>query len=107
MCGIAGIFRRSDPNAVKAMLAALVHRGPDDQGMFSDERVTLGHRRLSIIDTSRAGHQPMACADGTIQIVFNGEIYNFKSERDALVARRRGFHTRPHTAGIFSLYATY
>jgi asparagine synthase (glutamine-hydrolysing) len=89
------------------MLAALVHRGPDDQGMFSDERVTLGHRRLSIIDTSRAGHQPMACADGTIQIVFNGEIYNFKSERDALVARGRSFHTRTDTEVILALYETY
>ncbi|WP_246099098.1 asparagine synthase (glutamine-hydrolyzing) [Persicimonas caeni] len=66
------------------MIGALAHRGPDDRGVFSDEQVVLGHRRLSILDPSPLGHQPMAAADGRVQVVFNGEIYNFHELRDQL-----------------------
>jgi len=81
MCGIAGVVRAGgssvDPAAGEAILAALAHRGPDDEGQWREEGAWLGHRRLSIIDTSQAGHQPMVSADGRYVIVINGEIYNY------------------------------
>ena len=104
MCGIAGLFRASDRPAVQAMLEAMRHRGPDDEGIYADDRVTLGHRRLSIIDTSPAGHQPMAGMDGAVQIVFNGEIYNYREERARLEAKGRRFSTRSDTEVVLALY---
>ena len=83
MCGIAGIFRTgcdtspADRCAVERMTAAETHRGPDDSGLFQDARVVFGHRRLSIIDLSPTGHQPMSNEDATIWVTYNGEIYNF------------------------------
>jgi len=83
MCGIAGIFRTgsdttpADRCAVERMAAAEIHRGPDDGGLFQNARVVLGHRRLSIIDLSPTGHQPMSNEDGTIWVTYNGEIYNY------------------------------
>jgi asparagine synthase (glutamine-hydrolysing) len=89
MCGINGIvsLRGETENygvAVEGMNAALAHRGPNDHGVFSENGVTLGHRRLSIIDLSTAGHQPMQSADGRYVLVFNGEIYNFRELRSQL-----------------------
>ncbi|MSU54578.1 MAG: asparagine synthetase B, partial [Candidatus Staskawiczbacteria bacterium] len=82
MCGIAGIYNFKnqpvDVNLLKVMAGVLAHRGPDDSGVFVKNHVGLGHTRLSIIDLSTAGHQPMANKDATLHIVFNGEIYNFK-----------------------------
>jgi len=88
MCGIAGLFNgRGDGAAVRGMLDALSHRGPDDSGVWFDgEGLELGHRRLSIIDLSPTGHQPMASHDGRFQIVFNGEIYNYQALRRELEA---------------------
>ena len=83
MCGIAGIFRTgseinpADRCAVERMTAAETHRGPDDCGLFQDLRVVLGHRRLSIIDLSPTGHQPMTNEDSSVWVTYNGEIYNF------------------------------
>jgi asparagine synthase (glutamine-hydrolysing) len=83
MCGIAGIFRTggdttpADRAAVERMAAAETHRGPDDAGMFQDARIVLGHRRLSIIDLSPTGHQPMSNEDGAVWVTYNGEIYNY------------------------------
>ena len=83
MCGIAGILGpQADPERVARMNAALHHRGPDDRGVYSEPGVALGHTRLSIIDLSPAGHQPMEFGDYVI--TFNGEIYNFKALRDTL-----------------------
>jgi len=84
MCGITGFLDqrrrpRAPPEAiVAAMSAALAHRGPDDSGLWSDAEagIALGHRRLSIIDLSPAGHQPMSSGDGRYLISYNGEIYN-------------------------------
>jgi asparagine synthase (glutamine-hydrolysing) len=104
MCGIAGVFRTSAPEAVRAMLGALRHRGPDDEGLYSDDAVTLGHRRLAIIDTTAAGHQPMSAAGGAIQIVYNGELYNFRDERRALEATGRTFRTQSDTEVVLALY---
>jgi asparagine synthase (glutamine-hydrolysing) len=95
MCGIAGFLdprRRCDPLAYEAIAGAmadrLAHRGPDDRGVWSDAAagIALGFRRLSILDLSQAGHQPMLSADGNLVMVFNGEIYNHRALRDELSA---------------------
>jgi asparagine synthase (glutamine-hydrolysing) len=96
MCGIAGLFEldaRADEGLVDAMRDRLSHRGPDDAGTWCEGNVGLGHRRLSIIDLSSEGHQPMASACGRYVIVYNGEIYNF----DALRARLPGIAWRGHS----------
>jgi asparagine synthase (glutamine-hydrolysing) len=85
MCGIAGIFGSRDRPAVEAMVSSIRHRGPDDNGLYVDDRITLGHARLSIIDLTPGGHQPMFNAAGTIGIVYNGEIYNYREEREKLI----------------------
>jgi len=107
MCGIAGTYSASKPEAVKKMISAMRHRGPDDSGVFSDEKCTLGQARLSIIDTSSAGHQPMASGDGLIQLVFNGEIYNYRSERAGLIAKGYRFVSSSDTEVILRLYEEY
>ena len=93
MCGIAGFFpgplREGDAEAncaIRCMLDTLEHRGPDDMGVWmdTDAGIVLGHRRLSIIDLSAEGHQPMASACGRYVITFNGEIYNFREVRRKL-----------------------
>jgi asparagine synthase (glutamine-hydrolysing) len=88
MCGIAGVFGEKARNErlVRTMSRALAHRGPDDEGFWSDSDagIALGHRRLAVVDLSPAGHQPMQSADGRFVLTFNGEIYNFEELRDAL-----------------------
>jgi len=90
VCGIAGFFglegQAKLADCVEAMAATLVHRGPDDAGVWVDEAcgVALSHRRLSILDLSPAGHQPMFSASGRHVIVFNGEIYNHLELRERL-----------------------
>jgi asparagine synthase (glutamine-hydrolysing) len=97
MCGIAGFIdiKRTTPerdNAFRRMTDSLIHRGPDDEGHWFDPSigVSLGHRRLSIIDLSPAGHQPMISASGRYVIVFNGEIYNYESIRAELEVKKNG-----------------
>ncbi|KIL97696.1 Asparagine synthetase glutamine-hydrolyzing [Paramagnetospirillum magnetotacticum MS-1] len=106
MCGIAGIVadRPVSPGAVEAMTGRLVHRGPDDQGIWrsDDGCAVLGHRRLSILDTSAAGHQPME-RDGLVT-VFNGEIYNFVEVRAELVGLGEVFHTNSDTEVLLAAY---
>ncbi|MCW3807480.1 asparagine synthase (glutamine-hydrolyzing) [Plebeiibacterium marinum] len=87
MCGINGIFSHSKQTyipQVTNMNKAMEHRGPDDHGIWSAEGITLGHQRLSIIDLSSAGHQPMSTPNGNLTIVFNGEIYNFEEIKKEL-----------------------
>ncbi|HTX05404.1 MAG TPA: asparagine synthase (glutamine-hydrolyzing) [Steroidobacteraceae bacterium] len=112
MCGIAGYLSaqpRELGSSLRKMAAALAHRGPDDEGFFEtltrdgERRVGLAHRRLSIIDLS-TGHQPMANADGSVQIVFNGEIYNFPGLRAELIAKGYAFRTRSDTETIVHAY---
>lgn len=90
MCGISGIWNSGNPQddleRIGQMNAALAHRGPDASGIWQDAQITLGHRRLSIIDTSSAGNQPMHSADGRYHIVFNGELYNYRELRQELTA---------------------
>jgi len=111
MCGICGkINFNGQPvseELLKRMTSILVHRGPDDGGMYIENNVGLGHRRLSIIDLSPAGHQPMSNEDGRIWIVFNGEIYNFPSLRDDLIKKGHEFRSRTDTETILHLYEEY
>jgi len=94
MCGIAGIYnldRKSvDMDVIKKMIKVIKHRGPDDEGYYISEHIGLGHARLSIIDLSDSGHQPMGNEDGSVWIVHNGEIYNYKELADEL--KRAGHH---------------
>jgi len=110
MCGIAGILNVSGrpPAAaeVRAMCGALVHRGPDDEGVYVTPDVALGMRRLSIIDLA-TGSQPVRNEDGSIWVVFNGEIYNFVELRRALLARGHRFYTATDTETIVHLYEEY
>src|SRR3989344_181397 len=84
MCGIAGYFGAGNRETLECMGNTLHHRGPDDDGFYVDEKVGLAHRRLSIIDLSPAGKQPVVNEAGNVQVVFNGEIYNFKELRAGL-----------------------
>ena len=110
MCGIAGIVsldkRPVDPGDLQRMCDAIIHRGPDDEGYYFEPGVGLGMRRLSIIDLD-TGHQPIHNEDGSIQIVFNGEIYNYKELRDDLQQRGHSFYTDSDTETIVHLYEEY
>ena len=112
MCGICGAFApdgQLDPEvraAVPAMTGALAHRGPDGDGFFDDPAVSLGHRRLAIIDRA-GGHQPMFNEDGTLAIVFNGEVYNHRDLRPGLEARGHRFRTTCDTEVILHAYEEY
>lgn len=113
MCGIAGyVSRRREVDVARSlaeMAEAIAHRGPDDEGFLHATtaggawRIGLAHRRLSIIDLS-TGHQPLGNEDGTIQIVFNGEIYNFQGLREELISRGHRFATRSDTETIVHAY---
>lgn len=108
MCGIAGIVSadagdRIDPAAIHRMCAAILHRGPDDEGVFVKDGTGLGMRRLSIIDLS-GGHQPVFNEDRTVWVVFNGEIYNFPELRADLMQRGHHFSTHTDTEVIVHLY---
>src|SRR5262245_12171326 len=110
MCGIAGLLSLSDKpvfaEEVVAMCDAMVHRGPDDAGYHNEDRVALGMRRLSIIDLA-TGHQPVHNEDKTVWVVFNGEIYNFKSLRTSLERQGHRFYTGTDTEVIVHLYEQY
>src|SRR5436853_816923 len=108
MCGIAGVLyadpeRPPEPAVLRAMGAALAHRGPDAEGFWDEPGVGLVHRRLSIIDLSGGG-QPLANEDGSVWVVFNGEIYNFQELRDGLEARGHRFRTHSDTEVLVHLY---
>ena len=107
MCGICGIYnlddRQVDKNLLKKMNNTLIHRGPDDEGYYVNGRIGLGHRRLSIIDLD-SGQQPMGNEDGSIQVVFNGEIYNFLNLRKQLESNGHLFLTRSDTEVIVHGY---
>lgn len=89
------------------MASRLAHRGPDQDGVFCDEGWSLGHRRLSIIDLSEAGRQPMGNEDGTVHVVFNGEIYNFAELKPALEAKGHVFRSHSDTEVILHAWEEY
>ena len=107
MCGIAGFLTRSpelpDRANIARMCDQLAHRGPDSDGFFLDAGVALGHRRLSIIDLS-TGDQPMGNEDGSLEVVFNGEIYNYLDLRRDLIAQGHVFATNSDTEVLLHLY---
>ena len=111
MCGINGLFHFDSAHPVEAdlvhqMRSVASHRGPDDHGSYIRANVGLGFNRLSIIDLS-GGHQPMSNEDGTVWIVFNGEIYNFASLHDDLISRGHRFRTRSDTETIVHAWEEY
>ncbi|MBA3659497.1 MAG: asparagine synthase (glutamine-hydrolyzing), partial [Gemmatimonadales bacterium] len=105
MCGIAGKLGpdRIDQHEIQRMCDAIRHRGPDDWGVFTEDGVGIGMRRLSIIDLA-GGHQPLSNEDGSVVIVFNGEIYNFEALHAELVQRGHVFRTRTDTEVLVHLY---
>lgn len=109
MCGINGIAltsrssRSIDLATLERMRDVITHRGPDDEGIFVDGRIGLGHRRLSIVDVA-AGHQPMTNEDGTLHITYNGEIYNHANFRASLEAKGHRYSTHCDTETILHLY---
>jgi asparagine synthase (glutamine-hydrolysing) len=111
MCGIAGVIKfREGSNlasdVLRRMCAAMVHRGPDDEGIYAEGRVGIGMRRLSIVDLA-TGHQPISNEDETIWIVFNGEIYNHAELRPGLKADGHRYRTQSDTETIIHLYEQY
>jgi len=108
MCGIIGAWGSASKRLMDG-ISHVAHRGPDDVGNFIDEQASLalGHTRLSILDLSALGHQPMVSADGSTVLVFNGEIYNFKDLRADLIAKGYEFCSRTDTEVLLNLYAAY
>lgn len=112
MCGICGIVGFHSTNyhefnpLIERMMDTLTHRGPNDRGTWQDQHVALGSRRLSIIDLSNAGHMPMSNEDGSIQIVYNGEVYNFRELRKRFALDRCGhiFRSQTDTEVLIHLY---
>jgi asparagine synthase (glutamine-hydrolysing) len=115
MCGIAGVLtsaaiaRETLEHDATAMADSLAHRGPDDHGLWSDAEagIALTHRRLSIVDLSPAGHQPMTSADGRFVVTFNGEVYNFQELRPDLEARGIQFRGHSDTEVMIEAFAAY
>jgi asparagine synthase (glutamine-hydrolysing) len=114
MCGIAGIISLEPEKRIAAMLRTIEHRGRDDEGVWTSEaiddtgrRACLGHRRLAIIDTSSAGHQPMISADGRYVLTFGGEIYNYRELRSELKSKGHVFQTETDTEVLLTAFAEW
>src|SRR5437879_5157735 len=110
MCGICGKLqlqasrpRPADVECLQRMMQAMHHRGPDDEGMYISGKIALGHKRLRIIDL-KTGKQPICNEDGTVWVVYNGEIYNFKELTSYLVGKGHRFRTATDTEVIVHLY---
>lgn len=111
MCGFITIYRQDgvspDGHAAVCALRALAHRGPDDEGVFTDGGVFFGHRRLSILDLSSAGHQPMLSRDGQVALVFNGQIYNYLELKHELNGRGYVFRSTCDTEVLLAAYLAW
>lgn len=106
MCGICG-FNWEDPKLVRDMASVIAHRGPDQDGYFVDKNISLGHKRLSIIDLSEKGRQPMYNEDKSICVIFNGEIYNFQEIKPLLEEKGHRFYSDTDTEVIVHAYEEY
>src|ERR1700690_3869013 len=111
MCGIAGILefghdKRANAAALREMCRAIIHRGPDDEGFYTDGAAGIGMRGLSIVDVA-GGHQPISNEHGTLWIVFNGEIYNHLALREQLIARGHRYVTHSDTETVIHLFEEY
>ncbi len=109
MCGIAGIIspHQSDHKLIEVMTDTLSHRGPDNRGFFRTEMVSFGHRRLSIIDLSAEANQPMSNEDGSIHLICNGEIYNYKEKTAELKNKGHLFRSKSDCEVLLHLYEEY
>ena len=114
MCGIAGLISRDADRHIGAMLETIEHRGRDDEGVWTStsiddagRKACLGHRRLAIIDTSKAGHQPMLSADGRYVLTFGGEIYNYRELREELLSKGHAFRTQTDTEVLLTAFAEW
>ena len=114
MCGIAGLISLNPETRIDAMLKSIEHRGRDDEGVWTssnidggEQRACLGHRRLSIIDTSIAGHQPMLSHDGRYAITYNGEIYNYRELRKELETEGHRFRTETDTEVLLAAFSRW
>src|SRR5256884_251488 len=114
MCGIAGLISHNPQAFINSMLRSIEHRGRDDEGIWTSQpidaeehRVCLGHRRLSIIDTSSAGHQPMPTRDGRLVVILNGEIYNYRELREQLATKGHRFRTQTDTEVLLAAWAEW
>jgi asparagine synthase (glutamine-hydrolysing) len=110
VCGICGVVapeRPGEAETAEAMARSLRHRGPDGTGVFAAEGVALAATRLAIIDLSEAGNQPLASDDGLLQLVYNGETYNYRELRQELEARGRRFRTATDTEVVLHAYAEW
>lgn len=107
MCGICGIYGVEDKGLIQRMLSVLRHRGPDDEGVYTDVGISLGHARLSIIDLSEKGRQPMANEDGNVWLSVNGEIYNFRELRLELEKKGHRFYSNTDSEAIVHAYEEY
>src|SRR5438046_10697979 len=108
MCGIAGVLhadptRSVDLAALKGMADTVAHRGPEAEGLWTGPGIGLAHRRLSIIDLA-GGDQPIANEDGSVRVVFNGEIYNYQQLRADLESKGHRFRTQSDTEVLVHLY---
>src|SRR5260370_28873242 len=111
MCGIAGVLEfgrdaRASAAALREMCGVISHRGPDDDGFYTDGAVGIGMRRLSIVDVA-GRHQPISNEDGTLWIVFNGENYNHLALREQLIPRGHRYTTHTDTATVLHLFEEY
>jgi asparagine synthase (glutamine-hydrolysing) len=109
MCGIAGVYnfdsqKSADRSVLESMTNEIKHRGPDDEGFFYHKNLGLGFRRLSIIDLSKNGNQPMCNEDGNLWIIFNGEFYNFLDYRESLIKKGHIFKSRTDSEVVLHLY---
>lgn len=111
MCGIVGLLHTDGAPAsatlLKRMTDAILHRGPDGEGHYVDGGLGLGHRRLSIIDLSEAGHQPMATEDGRYVMSYNGEVYNFRELRTQLQSLGHRFHSKTDSEVVLKAFAEW
>jgi asparagine synthase (glutamine-hydrolysing) len=114
MCGIVGLISQNPEARIGAMLKAVEHRGRDDEGVWTSsaindggQSVAFGHRRLAIIDTSSAGHQPMLSQDGRLVLILNGEIYNYRELREQLIAKGHSFRTQTDTEVLLAAWAEW
>ena len=105
MCGIVGYINNGnkDKNILKKMTEKITHRGPDEDGYYTDDYISLGFRRLSIIDLSK-GSQPIYNEDKSMVLIFNGEIYNYKSLREDLIKKSHKFKTNTDSEVIIHGY---
>ena len=109
MCGFAGLLRwqglaSDDAVRVREAAGVLAHRGPDSSGFYADSHIALGFRRLKVIDLSPAGEQPMSNESGSLHVVFNGEIYNFRALREELIRKSHVFKSQSDTEVLLHLY---